>query len=931
MLIFFCSNIVFGQYTPTLPPTNQGWGSLGNMPFGGNTTPYSEMKTQYILLASDLASGGMVTNDVLTSIGFYVSGGTTKTYYGLTINIKHTTATSINAFDGTGLTLVYQANPTVTNTPGWKDFTFSNSFTWNGINNILVSICWSAGTSLGVKTHYAVTSLVNGPNRSYSHRATSGIGCYLTGTGGGSTVVHTRFGIKPKISSFTPVSVCASSNQTVTITGKYFTGTTAVSIGGTAASSYTVNSDTQITAEIGVGSTGPISVTTPRGTGVSSSSLTVKSQPVVTASPSIQSLCSGSSSSVLLSSNVVGTSFSWFATANSNINGESTSAQNSSIIDDNLTNSSTSAATVNYTITPTASGCTGAAISVPITVNPYPTATASPNPQTTCSNVSTGVNLISDVIGTTFSWLTASNANVSGESTTAQSGASIIDNLINTSTSPVTLNYTITPTAIGCTGTSITVPITVEPMPTVNADPSAVTICSGLLPGITFTGNLSGTTFSWSTIANSNVGGESITVQTGTSITDLLTNATSSPITLNYTITPEASGCTGPAITVPITVNPSLASISTGDSTIICENSSVLLVANTGIDLNYQWQLNNSPIAGQNNSTLVVDSTGNYSVSVLNNFNCSSTSNTIPVTVNTNPLAPIISVNSPTLFCQGDSIVLSVTNDPSMSYQWQNNGTNILNATSNQLTAYNSGFYLITATNADNCSTVSSTESVTVYPLPSSDINILNNAPFCEGDSVILQGSYISNGMYIWSNQGGILTNADSSTFITFDSGSYSYQIIDTNNCSNQSDTINIIINSHNTSEIYTSSLGPYTLNGTTYSESGVYIQNILTANGCDSTITLNLIVEEVGIDGVETNDQNILLFPNPVVGNKVYIITSPSENFEVLDVTNLMGQKIKFELHDQMIELLTNESGIYYFHLIKDKQSLFISVVINE
>ena len=87
----------------------------------------------------------------------------------------------------------------------------------------------------------------------------------------------------PIITSFTPNTVCASSNATVTITGTNFTGATAVSFGGTAAQSFTVNSATQITAVVGAGTTGTISVTAPNGTATSSGTLTVNPTNTVTA------------------------------------------------------------------------------------------------------------------------------------------------------------------------------------------------------------------------------------------------------------------------------------------------------------------------------------------------------------------------------------------------------------------------------------------------------------------------------------------------------------------------------------------------------------------------------------------------------------------------------------------------------------------------
>jgi hypothetical protein len=68
----------------------------------------------------------------------------------------------------------------------------------------------------------------------------------------------------PMISSFSPTS--GPVGTSVTITGTGFTGATAVAFGGVNTSSYSVNSDTQITASVPSGATtGPITVTAPGG------------------------------------------------------------------------------------------------------------------------------------------------------------------------------------------------------------------------------------------------------------------------------------------------------------------------------------------------------------------------------------------------------------------------------------------------------------------------------------------------------------------------------------------------------------------------------------------------------------------------------------------------------------------------------------------
>jgi len=93
----------------------------------------------------------------------------------------------------------------------------------------------------------------------------------------GSVVVNTPYGVGslagftyfhlPGITGFTPAG--GGMGTIVTISGSYFTGITAVSIGGVPVASYTVNSPTRITATVGEGANGYLSVTSPGGTGLS--------------------------------------------------------------------------------------------------------------------------------------------------------------------------------------------------------------------------------------------------------------------------------------------------------------------------------------------------------------------------------------------------------------------------------------------------------------------------------------------------------------------------------------------------------------------------------------------------------------------------------------------------------------------------------------
>jgi hypothetical protein len=93
-------------------------------------------------------------------------------------------------------------------------------------------------------------------------------------TPGGAALSASNFTVVPNITSFTPTS--GRVGTSVTINGTSFTGATAVTFNGSAAS-FTVTSDTAIQATVPAGATtGPISVTTPGGAAITASNFTVR-------------------------------------------------------------------------------------------------------------------------------------------------------------------------------------------------------------------------------------------------------------------------------------------------------------------------------------------------------------------------------------------------------------------------------------------------------------------------------------------------------------------------------------------------------------------------------------------------------------------------------------------------------------------------------
>jgi IPT/TIG domain-containing protein/PASTA domain-containing protein len=103
---------------------------------------------------------------------------------------------------------------------------------------------------------------------------TFGATAQFTGHTGGKFPVSVQETLQPGVSGVAPASGSTGGGTKLTITGHDFSGATAVDFGSTPAKSFTVNSDTSITAIAPAGAAGPadVTVTTPGGQSPTSAS-----------------------------------------------------------------------------------------------------------------------------------------------------------------------------------------------------------------------------------------------------------------------------------------------------------------------------------------------------------------------------------------------------------------------------------------------------------------------------------------------------------------------------------------------------------------------------------------------------------------------------------------------------------------------------------
>ena len=121
----------------------------------------------------------------------------------------------------------------------------------------------------------------------------------------------------------------------------------------------------------------------------------------------------------------------------------------------------------------------------------------------------------------------------------------------------------------------------------------------------------------------------------------------------------------------------------------------------------------------------------------------------------------------------------------------------------------------------------------------------------CAGDNVTLNGTGGSN--YQWNNN-----VVDGQAFAPAQSNAYVVTAQDTLGCTG-TDTVVVTVLENATNTLTETALDSYTLNGQTYTQSGTYTQTLTAANGCDSTITLNLTLNFTGMDELGAGVKKLL------------------------------------------------------------------------
>ena len=373
-----------------------------------------------------------------------------------------------------------------------------------------------------------------------------------------------------------------------------------------------------------------------------------------------------------------------------------------------------------------------------------------------------------------------------------------------TNTVLLTGDYSLTiDNGAGCVRTSNTINIESTPLPVAIIDADGPTeFCAG--GSVTLSVPVIADEYLWSNGATT----ATITVSTTGDYDVLLTKNSCSAIS--------------DPIHIEVNANP-VATISADGPTTFCDGGDVTLSATAASD--YLWS------NGETTASIFVDMSGSYSVMITDVNGCMATSSTTEVTENANPTASI-SADGATTFCIGESV--NLTGSGGTSYLWN---TGAITATINVTSTNN---YSVTVFNAEGCSDVSSTISVTAEDCGTVSISADGPTTFCNGGSVTLTSSEPTGN--VWSNgetTESIVVTASGDYYV--DNGLYT------------SSTISVTVNSNPVATI--------TPDGsTTFCEGG---DVTLTANAASSYLWSNgetsasILVEANGSFSVTITDVN--------------------------------------------------------------------------
>jgi hypothetical protein len=531
------------------------------------------------------------------------------------------------------------------------------------------------------------------------------------------------------------------------------------------------------------------------------------STPTIVTQPTGQTSCAGAAVNLSITVSGSGITYQWQKGGVNLVDGGNVSGSTTSSL--SIT-SSTSANAGTYTCIVSSCGNNATSNNAVVVVNTPPSITTQPTAASVCAGGTASFSVVATGTTLTYQWQ-LNGTPISNNAIYAGAQAATL-NLVSP-TSAQAGNYTCVITG-SCTPTVTTTAaaLTVGSAVTITSNPTAVAVCSGNTATFTVAATGSSLTYQWQkgAVNLSNSGNISGALTSTLQITGATASDASS---YKCIITGSCGSATSTAAALSITTAPSITT-QPNPSQSICagQNASFVVVASGAVS--YQWMKNGTNLTNTGNVTGALSATlvlAGVSSSDVATYTCQVTGACTPAAVSNNAalsvntLPAITTQPTASTICSGASAIFTISaTGTGITYQWQLNGSNVVNsgnifgATTNSLTitgttSANAGNYTCIVSGTCTPSVTSSSVALTVNSTASISSNP-TAVTTCVGQTATFTLGTTGSGItYQWKKGGvnvfnggtisGALTSVLTITGVVLtDAGNYTCEI--NNTCS---------------------------------------------------------------------------------------------------------------------------------------------------
>lgn len=502
----------------------------------------------------------------------------------------------------------------------------------------------------------------------------------------------------------------------------------------------------------------------------------------------IDSICSGQITNINLSSNVNNSDFSFFPNTNLNVNGQNIGSGNN--INQTLVNLSDNVQQIQYTIKPSINQCSGIDSIYSVYIKPKSELVNILNDTVLCSGEnSKSVNLYSSLPNSYFIWEYLSDDSISPKSDTIISNIINKESFINTSTSSKNVSYKIFVNHLNCITDTGYFNITINPRPIITNTNMIDSTCSRSYTDkeVILKSNLTGTTFSWYSLTDSNVQGSTLSGNNTIPIENLTYEGDSFGI-VDYIIIPDNNSqnlsCPGDTDIYRIYVFPKPESKFTFSPN--SGGSPLLIAINNISSLNstqFDWYSDNTWINNSKAPSLtftnegIIDSIYKLSLITTTDYNCKDTSSDF-ITVFPLPI-PDFEHNETCIGFETSFIDKSIeTSGKITSWKWTFIADNIDSLNQNTFFTFDSAkTYDVTLEIKTDIGTSNSiTKNVTIHPKPEVDFDFSTIS--CTDSIIHFTNLSFLDSLYHWDFANGLTSNLKSPSSSYVDTGFYDIKLI---------------------------------------------------------------------------------------------------------------------------------------------------------